>query len=443
MKGLQKFKEANNFGVKGWIVVLISMNYWLLGTSLVNDGLNTLQPVFSEMFGCTTTQLALFATIGGWVSILGLILFGRLAAKLGARICIIISCIGMIGGSLLLGYSTSPAMYGAAIILYYVAGTGTSGIGVNVLGADWFPKKKGMFMGISTMGITIGAAAINQVLSNVIAKSGLHVMFIGYSVYIVIVIVLTLIFVRNTPEEAGAYPDNDKTMTREQVIAIREAAESLKKSSEWTVGKVLKTKNTWFITIGWGLVMCCATGILTQSVPMLISHGHSATFGIWLLTVLFPFGFLFSYLGGLVDNRWGTKAGAWFSAGLMCLGAILILLFGSNVIAAGAGMALFMGSVSSGNNMTMSIVTSCWGRYDFANAWQVISITTTIIRSAGIVLVSLVAEKTGNYNLVFILMIVAAVISGIFVFLTDDTLVGRTDEDILKARANMNVAKEA
>ena len=419
-----------DFGKKGWIVVIISMFYWLLGSSLTSDGLNTILPHLMEKFGSSRTSLALFSTLGGWISTIGIIVFGSLAMKMGSKKIIMISGIGGIIACLIMGYGGSPLVWGLGLILYFVMISGMNGIAVQNIGAEWFPTKKGMFMGISTMGITLGACTINLFLNATLVR-GLHVSMIGWSILIVLVLLATQFFVTNTPEESGAYPDNDKSMTKEKVAELQKIAEEYRKTSPWTVKKVLTYKTTWLIIVGWGMMMMCAGGILAQVVSAFVSYGHDPMQAIWCFTYLFPVGFFCSWLGGLIDSKFGTRAGSVFSAALLILGAGVILLFGKNLIACIIGTALFMGAMSAANNMTMSITTSVWGRYDFPNAWRVISVGTKIVTSAGVVLMSLMADKTGSYAGAFWAMLISAVISIVIILITDEHCVGRTDEELL------------
>lgn len=65
-----------------------------------------------------------------------------------------------------------------------------------------------------------------------------------------VIAVVSLVFVRDNPEDVGLYPDNDQSMTREKAQALFEVGESYRKSSPWTISKLLRTKQVWQISIG-------------------------------------------------------------------------------------------------------------------------------------------------------------------------------------------------
>jgi MFS family permease len=431
-EGLPKKKTgAWNLGSKGWVITIISAFFWISGSSLMSDGLNTLVPILSGKYGWDTTSMMLAATIGGWVSVVALVLFGRLAARFGAKICIIISCVGMIIAALMLGLATSLALFYAAVILYCFVAVGASGIGVQVLGAEWFPRKKGIFMGISTVGITLGAMTINIIILNVVkAGEGMALFSYYYCGFIALILLATILFVKNTPEEAGAFPDNDPTVAKEQLLALRKQAEEYRKTSEWTIAKVLKCRETWMITLGWGLVLMCAGGMLTQMVPLFMSMGHDMSFGVYLFSTLGPSGLIAHPLGGWLDTKFGTKNASYVAAGGIVLGSVIILLAGTTAAGAAIGALCILAALSMGMQFTMSITTSIWGRYDFPNAWTIISITTKIIQSAGIVLVAMIAEITHSYMAALVFMIISAVASVVFIALTRVRPLGRTEEEM-------------
>lgn len=67
------------------------------------------------------------------------------------------------------------------------------------------------------------------------------------AVILIIVAIITAICVKNNPEEAGEYPDGDPTYA----VNGAEIAQMMKEyKSPFTIGKVLKDKNTWFIGLG-------------------------------------------------------------------------------------------------------------------------------------------------------------------------------------------------
>lgn len=73
-----------NLGVKGWGVTACCIGFYIF-YNFFNNAANTLFGILTEMYGWQTTDLSFVVTIGGWVSLLGIVAFGALGKKIGAR----------------------------------------------------------------------------------------------------------------------------------------------------------------------------------------------------------------------------------------------------------------------------------------------------------------------------------------------------------------------
>ena len=128
-------------------------------------------------------------------------------------------------------------------------------VGVNNMVANWFPTRKGVIIGLVTIGFTLGAMVGLMVLGTVIMKLGLTG---GYAVCGLLVLIVTLfgfLTLRDYPEEIGCFPDNDRSMTREMANAMLEEGRKMAADSPWTPKRVLGTWQMWCIAISCGLMM--------------------------------------------------------------------------------------------------------------------------------------------------------------------------------------------
>ena len=78
--------------------------------------------------------------------------------------------------------------------------------------------------------------------------------------------------------------------------------------------------------------------------------------------------------------------------------------------------------------MTMSVTGTKFGRFDFNNAWSVISVITRVISATGIVGVSLLASKLG-YTGAYIIVAATVCVAALIIWKTDLTCVGRVSID--------------
>jgi sugar phosphate permease len=325
---------------------------------------------------------------------------------------------------LLLAWAKTIPFFAIGIIGSLFCATGFMFIGVGQLGANWFPRKTGLYMGLATCGMTAGAATINLIVLNVAAKSGISTFMIGAAIVCAIVAVVVVLFVHNYPEEVGCYPDNDKTISVSDIEMEKKEFDEYRKNSPWTLGRVLKTKETWLVGIGWSIPMMVASGIIGQLGFALQEYGHDFMFGIMLLTVTWPVGLVGSYLAGVIDDKFGTKLASLLVVAVETIGAVIILFLGSNRFFAGAGAGLMLFAIAGVTNITVSMSTTVFGRRDFENFWPTVSTIYKFIVCAGVTVIAMIA-KALNYRWAFgsvVLLCIVAIV--IMLFTTGKCITG-------------------
>ena len=145
------------------------------------------------------------------------IIAGQVNRKIGARmtsgICCIISGIAYIlacnAPSIVIYTVCMCFVYGGIMSAGYVAG--------GTLVASWFPKKKGVVMGYTTMGHNFASAFYVQLVAILIAPTVAGTTNIGENfstgivpigIAAIVLGILGMIFIRNEPWERGINPDN-------------------------------------------------------------------------------------------------------------------------------------------------------------------------------------------------------------------------------------------
>jgi MFS family permease len=417
-----------DFGAKGWGIVFIAAVFFYCGNSVFDAGFNSVMAVYSGTYGWAPTLMASIVTLGGWISIFGLIFFGAVCKKKGAKFTSIVGLLGEAVFFLLLAVTKTASVFAIATIGSLFCATGFMFIGVGQFGANWFPRKTGLYMGIATCGMTAGAATINLIVLNVAATSGISTFMLGAAIVCVIVAVIVGLFIHNYPEEVGCYPDNDKSVSREEIDREKKTLDEYKKNSPWTIKRVLKTKETWLVGIGWSIPMMAASGVIAQLGFALQEYGHEFMFGIMLLSVSWPIGLVGSYLAGVVDDKFGTKLASLLVVGVEAIGAVLLLIFGANTGVATVGVGLMLFAIAGVTNITVSMSTTVFGRRDFENFWPTISTIYKFIVCSGVTVIAFIARAL-NYRWAFAVVIALCVVAFIIMLfttgkcITDDKLV--------------------
>lgn len=390
---------VNIFGKKGWIIVLLSMFYFFLGSVITSDGLNSLLPFFMAQFGLeSASPLNLWVTVGGYTTFIGNLVFGMWGSKKGAKPIILCGLAGNLVACVILANAVSLPLYAVGMVLFVFCTCAVSGIGTGLLGANWFPTKKGQYMGYATMGITVSGAA-GAVCCNVLLTSlGLAGCFYVFAAIIAVFILLTGLFVKSNPEEAGAYPDNNPSLKAEDIAALEQKRRDYEKTSKWTKAAIFKSGFFWQMALGWGLLGVGSFGLISQLSLAYISFGHGIEMFLTMMVVTFPFGIFTSWFCGWADDKWGTKVASIGCSITLIVAQLLMSIWGTNLVVMCIGTALLCGTLSAQNNTAMSMVQTKFGRFDFGNGWTVFSMIYKALTTAGLLIVSLMTDFFGNYH---------------------------------------------
>ena len=197
-----------NFGVQGWVTILYCLLMFWLYAGMVNSGSNVTAPAIAEKFGILPGTVLNMNTVAGVVGVIFFIVVGQINRVIGARItsgvCLIVAGLAYLG----VGNAVNLAMYTVCMCIV-VGGVMSAGyISGGDLVTQWFPKKKGIVMGYTTMGHNLASVAFVPLITLLVGRLGIGNGVIPISVCAIVLGIFGLLLVRNTPQERGLNPDN-------------------------------------------------------------------------------------------------------------------------------------------------------------------------------------------------------------------------------------------
>ena len=197
-----------NFGLHGWVTIFYCLLMFWLYAGMVNSGANVTAPAIAEKFGILSGTVLTTNTVAGVVGVIFFIIVGQVNRAIGARItsgvCMILAGIAYWG----VGNAVNLAMYTICMCVV-VGGVMSAGyISGGDLVTQWFPKKKGIVMGYTTMGHNLASVAFVPLITYLVGTMGIGNGVLPISVCCIVLGVLGLLIVRNTPQERGLNPDN-------------------------------------------------------------------------------------------------------------------------------------------------------------------------------------------------------------------------------------------
>ena len=409
-------QSMNNFGI-GWGTILYCLLMFFLYLGMINDGTNVLAPAAAANCGVEPGTIITMNGYAGMIAVIGFIIAGQINKKIGPRltsaICLIISGVTYIG----CGNATSVMFYTVCMTLCATGMMSAGYVAGGTLVANWFPKKKGIVMGYTTMGHNFASAFYVAIMTGLIATMGsMNKASWLPGVAAIILGIVGFIFMRNTPQERGINPDN---VSDEVYASEYDTAED---DSDWTTIKLLKTKETWFAAIFTGLFQICSVGVMQQLVTRNIrDFGMTQGAALTLMTIVALIGVFGSWIIGVIDQKIGTKKtmqffGIWYAAALVI-----------NVLAKGQVGLLFYLSIlmigmgiGGSANFTTSLPTSIFGRQGFDKVNSVVFPIQGFVTAWCFVVNGIVTNVIGNLSVAYIIFAVGAVIVSVCVTFVDE-----------------------
>lgn len=425
MKNVNQLPDGNKnsifrFGLWGWVTILYCLLMFFLYVGMCNDGANITAPAITAVLGAGDGEIMNLNSIAGLVGVVFFIIVGQINQRIGPRLTSGICCI-VAGVAYILAFnSPSTLLYCAAMCFVYGGIMSAGYVAGGTLVASWFPKKKGAVMGYTTMGHNFASAFYVQLLSILIGPSVLKTIggaVIPIGIAAIVLGVLGMILIRNTPQERGLNPDNvsDKVYQEEYDTSSGD-------DSGWTVDKLLATKELWLAAVTTGFFQICSVGVMTQLVLRNVEIGFEQQTALNIMTVLALGGVVGSWLVGVIDEKIGTKKtmigfGVWY-----CIALLLNFATGMTITPL-VYVSLFMIAMGIGGsaNFTTSLPTSIFGRQGFDKVNAVIfpiqgAITALCFAVNGIV--QLITG--GQIRMAYIVFAGVALVNVVLVLLIDE-----------------------
>lgn len=384
----KKSTSLYNFGFRGWILVIYQFIGYAVYTALTNYPSNVLSSYYGG--ATTSTLMTLIGTPLGFV-INYLILapnVGKVKSwKKVAITCFIIGLIASVGIMVIPPAADTTKINWLWAFAYLVNNTCMSYGGCSFttyIVGNWFPRKRGLVMGLSTMSFPIVTGICLSFFMTVyygtLAKTGslITANFVAFAPWwglAIVGIILFAIFIKDYPEQVGCYRDNDPSFTKEEAMAMMMKTIEERKSSVWKRKVIWGCVDWYLISLPAGWLLSCAMAYMVQVIPVLYSYGPAldvlAVPGFSLMSsganaVLFGlaiFALFGSWYLGVIDEKYGPKTAVFITAILMLLAGILGMIH--NIFCTVAATWLLGAFMGAASNLGLSCNVRYWRSEDF------------------------------------------------------------------------------
>jgi MFS family permease len=303
----------------------------------------------------------------------------------------------MVGGVAILasGYIvlTRTHTFPQFFICNLVMGVGfvaSTAIPCSVVIANWFTDRRGLAMGITLAGASIGGAVMTPIANYAIAARGWQFGYLVIAVPMaVITIPLLIAFVRTRP---ASEPEPERLAS--------DAASAPSTPIELPgleVGEALRTRSMWLITIVQFLFASLFAGLGQHFIAYLIDIGYSADVSARVVSLTFIFTTFGSLLSGPMADRVNARhalAWTWIVTAI----AVFALL-GANHFSALMVYAVLVGVVGGAFGVLLPLLMlESLGIRRFGSLMGLAGVFSTLGYAAGPVITGRIHDLTGSYN---------------------------------------------
>lgn len=416
-----------NLGAKGWAVLFYLFVCFYLNTS-INTCWQNIVPYWDTTYGWKTADMMSMNSIAQFVGIAVCFILGRVITRVSAKkMGIVVGLIVFLSMLAVPFITVYPLMLLAMCCA--VIGNIVWAFTINpVFVSTWFPRKKGVVMGITTMGIPLGSGTCTKIAMRIIPKFGQNFGMSFSTVVALLGLILLIAVVKDNPTMAGYSPDNDSSLTMEDVSRMQRESDAIAAKSPWTTARMLKTPQTYILGLSIG---CCALlggGVNSTNMLRMLGMGYEQSFASNMMLFTALCACLASYLFGVLDAKKGPRF-AMITVFVCAMGSAAFNFFASNTAMLVIGL-MFTACVTGGAaNFLTSLTIEYWGVPNFKRAYGVIYPIHQIPGSLGsMYMVQVAALFGGGYSACFVgLFIISLIALILFATIKDGSFVQKAE----------------
>jgi MFS family permease len=337
---------------------------------------------------------------------------GRVVDRYGPRPLQLFGVAALGAGFAVLANTHSLPEYYAAMALPVALGSAALGpVSSNTAVARWFVRRRGLALGISTAGLSMGGVIFVPLTQLLIDRFGWRTTFVALAAIVVVSGAPPIfLWMRRSPESMGLLPDGEPVHATPGDIRVveRELERSVSPHD------AVRSRSFWLIAFAFGLTVSGLSAILLHQIPYLIDQGVNPHVASWVLGGTAAVGVVGKLgFGGLID-RFESRRVILFCFALQALGIVLLYFVASPI---GLALYVLLYGYAMGGNATLqaTVIGECFGRVHYGQIAGRMSPIIVTLQALGVPLVGWIHDRAGGYGPAFELLLGTTVVAALLI----------------------------
>lgn len=318
--------------------------------------------------------------------------FTKTIEKFGANLCVKVSAILLILGTLLSGFANNLFSLYLFNIIRGIGGGFIHLVTASLFINNWFEKRNGLMVSIAMAFSGAAGAICSPLLSNVVGSHGWKIGYLVNALIMFIMLIPILFFnITYTPQECGLKPYGYSETSENNTV---------------TTNVSNKGKSTYVMMMIYAIIVGFMTCV-PQFFPGHASNlNYAVTVGSLMISLSMVTNIIAKITAGELVDIFGSIKAIMFTSSLVLFGTIL-LLFSLHMY---VGALLYGFCYAASTVGLTSITRSQYDSKEYAIKYPVLSFVSTIVNAVGSPIVGFMYDAFKTYRITFVMCLMMLVI---------------------------------
>lgn len=397
----------------GWWVVAASVLMMAVLHPLITTcwGLYV-KPVTADM-GFSRSAFAICSTIISGVTVFLSPYLGKWLAQRNTRLIHAICVVGLAGSYASFSLGENITHFYISALFMGVFSCGAVALPISIVITNWFVKKRGLAISIALAGSGFGGAIISPIMANIIQNYGWRMSYIVFAGAMLVVCLPMFFIIKKSPETMGlkAYGADEVDVTAKKKTTVPKVELNM------TLEEVKKHSFFWIYLFGMFCLCFVGFGSLSQLAAFLADI-HGTAFAASVLSFFLIIVTLGKISLGWVYDKFGTRIGTSYICIVFGL-AITCMLFPESKPLMYVMAFLYGLGISTGTVCPPVITAGMFGSKHYGEIYGYVNLFVYLGAALSVPAIAIVYDKTGSYQVAWILCIALVIIALIALIYSD------------------------